>query len=88
MFSVASKKIASGLFFSGLFLIGIGVLIYFFRDIFAAIFLVLFVIAGAGCLFKAAKVYFHILKMGRDFQKTPKPQRRENVRIHNPNEHQ
>ena len=45
----ASRRLAGGIFITGLALIGFGLLVYWLRDIFAFIAAGLFVFAGLGC---------------------------------------
>ena len=79
--SSASKSIAWGIFVFALMLVGFGVLIMAFPQVFAMIAAVVFFIAGAGCIGTALKIYLaqrHINKMTRDDSE----EYRENVRIH------
>ena len=77
----ASRSIAWGIFVFGLMLIGFGVLILAFPEVFAMLAAVVFFIAGVGCAGTALKIYMaqrHIGKMTRD----DGDEYRENVRIH------
>jgi cobalamin biosynthesis protein CobD/CbiB len=77
----ASRSIAWGIFVFGLMLIGFGVLILAFPEVFAMLAAVVFFIAGVGCAGTALKIYMvqrHISKMTRD----DGDEYRENVRIH------
>ena len=79
--SNASKSIAWGIFVFALMLVGFGVLIMAFPQVFAMIAAVVFFIAATGCIGTALKIYLaqrHINKMTRD----DSDEYRENVRIH------
>jgi len=81
MISQASKNIAGGIFVGGLFLIGIGFLIYVLRDIFAILFAILFCAAGVGCIITAAKILWTQWKINR-FTRDNSQSHRKNVQIH------
>jgi hypothetical protein len=58
MISQASKRVAIGIFTTGLVLIGFGVLIFLFPAFFATIVAVIFCIMGFGACVTAVKIYF------------------------------
>ena len=58
MISQASKRVASGIFTTGLALIAFGVLILLFPEFFATIAAVFFFIIGIGACVTALKIYF------------------------------
>jgi len=53
----ASRRIAAGIFIVGLLLIGFGVLIIAFADIFAFLAAAVFFIAGVGCGITAVRIF-------------------------------
>jgi len=79
--SQVSRRAAGGLFVLALALIGIGLLIYVLRDLFAILFSVIFCAAGLGCGLFAIKLYFAQRKFAKFNSDDSEPYRR-NVRIH------
>ena len=79
--SRATRGLAKGILIVGFLLVGFGVLVLALPEVFAAIVAAIFVIAGAGCIFTAAKIFWQGTKLsgpkGRDSQAY-----RENVQIH------
>ena len=55
--SQASRRVAAGIFTTGLALIGFGVLIYLFPALFATIVAVIFCVMGLGACVTAIKIY-------------------------------
>jgi hypothetical protein len=80
LISQASKNAAMGILTVGLFLIGFGVLIIAFSEIFAFLAAAVFFIMGLGCAITAVKIFLaqrHFNKMMDDSHPY-----RENVEIH------
>lgn len=74
------KNLISGIIVCGLFLIGFGVMILAFPEIFALLAAIVFFIMGAGCFATAWKIYL----AGRKFRKMTQDVTeafRENVRV-------
>lgn len=81
MVSQASRSVATGTFMFGLVLIGFGVLILAFPEIFALLAAIVFFLAGGGCAMTAVKIYLaqrYIDKMNRD---QDPDEYRENVQV-------
>ncbi|MHC4335688.1 MAG: hypothetical protein ACYSUP_07615 [Planctomycetota bacterium] len=79
--SQASRKVAAGVFITGLLLIGFGLLVYVLRDLFAIIAAMVFFAVGIGCAVTAARIFW----AQRQFNKMSRkdgPDHRENVQIH------
>jgi len=79
--SQASRKVAAGVFVTGLLLIGFGFLVYVLRELFAIIFAMLFFVVGIGCAVTAARIFWaqrRLEKMSRNNG----ADYRENVQIH------
>lgn len=79
--SQASRNFATGLFITGLLLIGFGFLVYVLRDLFAVLASIVFFVTGVGCGITAVKIFWaqhKIDKMNSDDSQDY----RENVRIH------
>ncbi len=56
--SQASRRFAAGLFAFGLAVIVFGFLVYVLREIFALLAAAVFIVAGAGCIVTAGKIYW------------------------------
>ena len=82
-FSQATKGFAKGSFFMGLFLIGLGMLVFVLRDIFAFLAAGIFFLAG----FSAIGYSIRLLIAARRMGKSSKDGYRENVQIHYREEH-
>lgn len=80
MVSQASKNVATGIFTVGLLLIGFGVLIIAFSDIFAILAAAVFFFVGLGCAVTAVKIYWAQRKF--DKRVNDSQPYRENVQIH------
>ena len=65
-FSHASRHFATGAFFLGLVLIGLGFLIYILRDLFAILFAGIFVLAGIASLLTALKILWASRKIRKN----------------------
>ena len=77
----ASRKMAAGVFVTGLLLIGFGLLVYVLRDLFAIIAAMVFFAVGIGCTVTAARIFW----AQRRFDKISRNEGgdyRENVQIH------
>jgi len=81
MVSQASRNAAYGLFVMALFLIGFGVLIVAFSEIFAFLAAAVFIFAGFGLAGTAIKIYFAQRRMNKAMR-NQEGEHRENVRIH------
>jgi len=79
--SRASKNVATGIFITGLLLIGFGFLIYVLKEIFAILAAIVFSVAGAGCLITAIKIFLAQRKLDKLGSDDPQNYR-ENVHIH------
>ncbi len=79
--SQASRRAAGGVFVLALALIGIGLLIYVLRDLFAILFAAIFCAAGLGCVAFAVKLYFTQRKFAK-FNSDDSQPYRQNVQIH------
>ena len=81
MMSLASRRVAGGIFITGLLLIGFGILIIAFSEIFAFLAAAVFFIAGVGCSMTALKIFL----AQRRFNKLNNDEsqgHRKNVQIH------
>ncbi len=78
LFSQASRRFAAGLFVFGLAVIVFGFLVYILREIFALLAAAIFIIAGAGCIVTAAKIYRAQRRLGQTPDTEPY---RENVQV-------
>jgi hypothetical protein len=78
--SKASRSFSGWMFVLGLILIGIGVLIYILRDLFAILFMALFFVFGLGCIGMAVRIFVSTLKMQK-MQNQKEDDGRENVRV-------
>ena len=79
--SQASRNLATGIFITGLLLIGFGFLIWVLRELFAILFAIIFCIGGIGCIGTAIKIFWsarRFEKMNSDGSNVY----RENVQIH------
>ena len=79
--SQASKKVATGIFITGLLLIGFGFLIYILKEIFAILAAIVFCVAGAGCIITAVKIFLAQRKLDK-INTDDSTGYRENVHIH------
>jgi hypothetical protein len=79
--SQATKGAATFVFIIGLLLIGFGVVIIAFPEIFAFLAAMIFFIAGLGCAGTALKIFLASRQM-RGSDSAPSNEHRENVRIH------
>jgi len=79
--SQASRTMASGILVLGLLLIGFGVTILAFPELFAYLAALVFFIAGLGCALTAAKIFWTSRRIGR-FRAEDLDVYRKNVRIH------
>ena len=79
--SEASRRVAGGIFITGLLLIGFGILIIAFSEIFALLAAAVFFLAGVGCSMTALKIFW----AQRKFDKINNDESqgyRKNVQIH------
>lgn len=83
-FSQATKGLAKGSFFAGLFLIGFGMLVFVLRDLFAFLAAGMFFLAGFSAIGYAIRLFFWHGAMNRD-QRRQGNAYRENVQIHGEN---
>ena len=83
-FSQATKGLAKGSFFSGLFLIGFGMLVFVLRDLFAFLAAGMFFLAGFSAIGYAIRLFFRLGAMNRG-QRRHDDVYRENVQIHDEN---
>ncbi|MBW8000611.1 MAG: hypothetical protein FVQ80_01140 [Planctomycetes bacterium] len=60
--SKGTRNFASGVFVTGMLLIGFGFLIWILRELFAMLFAVLFCIAGIGCIVTGVKMFWSVSK--------------------------
>ena len=79
--SQASRTVAAGIFVVGLLLIGFGVIILAFPQIFAFLAAAVFFIAGIGCGIVAIKIFLALRKLNK-INSDDSQADRENVRIH------
>ena len=63
LISQGSRNFASGVFITGMLLIGFGFLIWVLRELFAILFAIIFCIAGIGCIGTAIKVFWSVRKL-------------------------
>ncbi len=80
-FSRVTKGLAKGSLFTGLFLIGFGMLVFILRDIFAFLAAAIFFMAGFSAIGYAIRLYLAMRKLRGPEQKG-KNAHRENVQIH------
>ena len=78
--SQASRKIASGIFTTGLMLIGFGLLIYLYPKFFATLAAMIFFAVGLGTCITALKIFAAQHQMNKNFDNESNDCR-ENVRI-------
>ena len=83
----ASVKLASGIFVTGLLLIGFGVVIVALPMIFALLAATVFFVAGLSCAAFAVKIYLAQRKMGKRGEGEQQVYR-DNVRIHIKEDHE
>jgi hypothetical protein len=78
--SQASRKIAGGIFATGLMLIGFGLLIYLYPKFFATLAAIVFFVTGLGTCITALKIFTAQHRMNRNIN-NESTDYRENVRI-------
>ena len=78
--SQASRRIASGIFTTGLLLIGFGLLIYVYPKFFATLAAMIFFVAGLGTCITALKIFAAQHRMNKNIN-NESAEYRENVRI-------
>jgi uncharacterized membrane protein YciS (DUF1049 family) len=79
--SQASKRLAAGIFTTGLALIGFGFMIYLLPRLFATLAAVIFFAAGLGCAITAVKIFWLQRKFDK-FNSNDSQVYRQNVHIH------
>lgn len=79
--SQASRKIAAGIFITGLVLTGFGVIIIALPEIFAFLAAAVFFVAGLGCGISAVKIFLAQRRIDKITSDDPEGYRK-NVRIH------
>lgn len=80
--SQASRKIAGGIFATGLMLIGFGLLIYIYPKFFATLAAIVFFVTGLGTCLTALKIFAAQHQMNKNINNESN-EYRENVRIRN-----
>jgi CHASE2 domain-containing sensor protein len=78
--SQTSRKIASGIFTTGLLLIGFGLLIYLYPKFFATLAAMVFFAVGLGTCITALKIFATQHRLNKEMSKESN-EYRENVRI-------
>ncbi|MGD0572965.1 MAG: hypothetical protein ABSB11_08070 [Sedimentisphaerales bacterium] len=78
--SQASRRIAGGIFATGLMLIGFGLLIYLYPKFFATLAAIVFFVTGIGTCTTALKIFAAQHRMNRNINNESN-EYRENVRI-------
>ncbi len=78
--SQASRRIAGGIFATGLMLIGFGLLIYLLPKFFATLAAIVFFVAGIGTCVTAVKIFAAQHRMNKNIN-NESTEYRENVRI-------
>ncbi len=78
--SQASRRLAGGIFATGLMLIGFGLLIYIMPKFFATLAAIVFFITGIGTCITALKIFSAQRRIDREINNEP-TEYRENVRI-------
>jgi len=81
MVTQASRKVAGGIFATGLMLIGFGVLIYVMPKLFATLAALVFFAAGLATCMTALKIFSFQYRINRDISHESN-EYRKNVRIH------
>jgi hypothetical protein len=79
--SQASRKMAAGVFVTGLLLMGFGLLVYVLRDLFAIIAAMVFFAVGIGCTVTAARIFWAQRRFNK-MSRSEGADYRENVQIH------
>lgn len=79
--SQASKAVATGIFITGLSLVGFGVMIYLLPRLFATLAAAVFFVAGFGCLLTAVKIFLAQRRLNK-INTDESQWYRENVKIH------
>ena len=82
MVSQASRNFATGLFITGLLLIGFGFLVFVLRDLFAVLAFIVFFVVGIGCSITAIKIFLAQRKLDKLDSDNGTMGYRRNVRIH------
>lgn len=85
LFSRTTRSIAKGSFFTGLFLIGFGMLVFVLRDVFAFIAAGIFFMAGFSAILYSIKLFWASYQMRKSGDS--RDGHRDNVRIHYREEH-
>ena len=78
--SKGTRNFASGVFITGMLLIGFGFLIWVLRELFAMLFAVLFCIMGIGCLVTGVKIFWSVSRFEK-MHRSGGGAYRENVHI-------
>ena len=83
MISLASRRMAGGILFVGLLLVGFGILIWEFPEFFATIAAIFFFIIGGSLVLTAIKIFMASYKLRKSMESFSNQQQdgRENVRI-------
>ena len=81
MISQASRTVAASLSLLSLMLVGFGIVIAAFPEVFAYLAAAVFFVAGVGCAFTAFKIFWAQRKFDKTASDDSQPYR-ENVRIH------
>ena len=79
--SQASRRLAGGIFTTGLMLIGFGLLIYLMPKLFATLAAIVFFIAGIGTCITALKIFMAQRQIDKGINNEPN-EYRKNVQIH------
>ena len=79
--SQASRRLAGGIFATGLMLIGFGLLIYLMPKLFATIAAIIFFVAGIGTCITALKIFMAQRQIDKGTNSEP-DEYRKNVQIH------
>jgi hypothetical protein len=85
MFSQATRGMAKGSFFTGLFLIGFGMLVFVLRDVFAFIAAAIFFMTGFSAILYSIKLFWASSQMRKSGAN--RDGHRDNVQIHYHEEH-
>ncbi len=80
--SQTSRNFATGLFITGLLLIGFGFLVFVLRDLFAILAFIVFFVVGIGCSTTAIKIFLAQRKLDKLDSDDGTMEFRRNVRIH------
>ena len=85
LFSQATRGMAKGSFFTGLLLIGFGMLVFVLRDVFAIIAAAIFFMAGISAILYSIKLFWVSSQMRKSGDS--RDGHRDNVQIHYREEH-